>query len=124
MAKKLTSWMDKLNEISTATGGDMPWFGGTELEVWTALSVKPHTMEHAKDAGPDGKWSCIRLMADVGEESDGSEAGFSEHEIPFWAMASFLAALEDANDTDAIVEMLYKRKRSGTKNIAHWKVVG
>lgn len=119
MAKKTqASWKDKLNEVNAAaTGGDMPWFGGTELETWVAISVKPITMDHSKDAGPDGEWSCIRLMADV--EGD----GFEEQEIPFWAMEPFLEALDDANDEDAIVEMLYKRKRSGKKNIAHFKVV-
>jgi len=116
-SKKQTDWLSKLANIESELDSVLPYFVTAELNVWDQIVVKPETMETARDGGPDGDWSCIRI-----EMVHGAVDHFYTEEIPFWAMQPFVVALGNADSTKSEIGMNYKRTQSGKKNVAHFDI--
>ncbi len=105
MAKKLSDWERRLNELKESAKGTMPWMATCDLDKWYDIEVKASTIAEEHDAGPDEKWSCYRCEARH-PESDGA---WIQMEVPFWAMEGFLNAVLESVGKEGEAYFEYKR---------------
>lgn len=90
-------------------GGDLPYLLTLDADEKHEITVDLSTMEKEKNGGPDGEWSCYRITIDKHEES----------EVPFYMMKAFKECIADSySEGEDEVELIYKRKVKGDKNIA------
>jgi len=112
-----TDWKTLAAGIVEELAGDLPFFVDAKENIWIAFDVRPATMAKAKDGGPDGEWSCIRVEI----ESNPDEGWYIE-EVPFWAMEQFLETIMEADEESTEVSMSFKRVKKGGQNKAYFQV--
>jgi len=114
-----TDWKTLATTIAEELAGDLPWFVELKENMWASFDVRPATIEKAKDGGPDGEWSCIRVDIEVDVE-----AGFYTEEVPFWCMNEFLETLLEIDELtdDGTASMSFKRVKKGGNNKGYFQV--
>lgn len=114
MAKKLSDWERRLNELKESAQGEMPKMATVDLDVWIPMSVKAQTIAEGHDAGPpmtdkhgnkhdNSGWSCYRCEASIDDEE------WEHIEVPFWAMTDFLNAVIETADNKGLAHFEFKR---------------
>lgn len=89
--------------------GDLPYLLTLEADEKHTITVELDDFGKHKDGGPKEKWSCYRCTIDGNENT----------EVPFYMMEPFYDAIKDAYKAgDDEIELIYKRKIKGDKNIA------
>jgi len=116
MAKpKKASMKEKLAALrAKATQATDPFWGAEEDE-WITVDVDIDSI--AVDEDESDAW---KTTTTINCRIDGEE--YMDLEIPFWAVDSMFAALEDADVDDAGEATLkFRRSKDGKKNEGKWK---
>jgi len=105
--------------LEEPTDGDLPWFLTVEEDQWNRILVDlSEGIEKSKTK--EKEWSCY-LITFTDEESGET---FEKHEVPFWAMKAFHAAIKSAyDDGDEDIILKYKRTVKGKVNTATFRGV-